>query len=74
MLGVLGQEGEDSRTSVTFYKATFQEVILFESDTWVMNPQIGRTLGGFHHRVAHQLVGVQKRNNTEGGWEYPLLV
>ena len=44
MLGVLGQEGEDSRTSVTFYKAIFQEVVLFESETWVKNPHIGQTL------------------------------
>ena len=48
---ILGWEGEDLRTSRSFYKAVFQATLLFGSETWVMTPRIGSNLGGFHHRV-----------------------
>ena len=38
-----------------------QVVFLYESDMWVMSPHVGRTLGGFRHRVAHRLTGWKPR-------------
>ena len=31
------------------------------------NPQIGQTLGGFHHRVVRGLAGMQHHHDVEGG-------
>ena len=60
----------DARTTGTFYKAVVKVVLLFGSEMWLMTPQIGRTLGGFQHRVARQLAGIQPQKNVEGVWEY----
>ena len=49
---ILGQEGSDGWTSEKNYKAVVQATLLFGSETWVMNPSIGRTLGRFYHKVA----------------------
>ena len=49
-----------------FYKAVFQANLLFGSETWVVTPRIGRTLGGFHHRMAHRLAVMQPKQNMEG--------
>ena len=40
--------------------------LLFGSDTWVVTPRIGRTLGGFHHRMALRLAVMQPKQNMEG--------
>ena len=48
LLRFLGWEGEDARKLGTLYMAVVQAVLLFESETWVMYPQIGRKMGGFH--------------------------
>ena len=53
-------------TSSTFYKAVFQANLLFGSKTWVVTPKIGRTLGGFHHRMAHCLVVMEPKQNIVG--------
>ena len=53
------------------FKVVVQNNLLFGSENWVMNPRIGRTLGGFHHRVAHHLAGMKPKRYTEGRWEYP---
>ena len=33
-----------------------------------MSPRIGRTLGGFHHRVAHCLANMQPMRTGAGTW------
>ena len=38
-----------------------------------MYPKIGRTLGGFHHRVALCLEKMQLRRYMTGRWVYPPL-
>ena len=38
-----------------------------------MCPRIGRTLGGFHHRVALPLANIHPRRVMTGRWVYPLL-
>jgi hypothetical protein len=38
--------------SALFYKATIQTIILFGSETWMINEEILRMLTSFHHGVA----------------------
>ena len=52
MTRILGREGADLRISGLFLNAVVQAVLLFGSDTWVLNPHIERSLGSFQHRVA----------------------
>ena len=66
MLMILGMEGADSHTSRTFYKEMVQAVILFGVESWMVSPLIGRTLGGFHHRVARRLAKIQPERNRAG--------
>ena len=42
MSRIFDQKGKDAKTSVTFYKAIVQAVILFVSEMWMMTPWIGR--------------------------------
>ena len=51
MIRVLGREGAYSWMLGVFYIAVVKAVLLYGSETWVMSLFIGRTLGGFHHRV-----------------------
>ena len=51
MLKILGWERAYPHISGNFYKAVVQVTLLFSAESWVMSPRIGRTLGGFHHRV-----------------------
>ena len=53
------------------YLAVVQLVMLYGSEIWVMNPQIGRVLGGLHHRVAHRMTGRKHRQGRDGVWIYP---
>ena len=52
MTRILGQEGADPRISGLFFKAVIQAVLLFGSDTWVLNPRTERSLGSCQHSVA----------------------
>ena len=49
---ILGREGANARVSGTFFKSVVPVVLLFGSETWVLNSHIVRTLEGFHHKVA----------------------
>ena len=68
---MLGRERSDAWTSVQIYLALVQLVMLYWSETWVMNPQIGRVLGGLHHRVALRLMERQPWLWRYGVWTYP---
>ena len=63
---ISGREGADPWTSGIFYKAVFQANLLFGSENWVVTPRIGRTVSGFHHRMAHCLVVMQPKQNIVG--------
>ena len=67
---ILWREGVAVRTSGTFYKAIVQETLLSVYETWLMTPNIGRTLGGIHHRVALCLAGMKQKYNTTGIFYY----
>ena len=51
MLRILGREVADVRTSGTFFKAVIQAILLFGSETWVVNPHVGFKPGGLTHEV-----------------------
>ena len=70
---ILGREGEKTQVSRIFFKSVVQAVLLFGSETWVMTPRMGRTLGGFQHRVDRQISGRQPQLLQDGSWEYPPL-
>ena len=50
--------GSRPRTFRKFYKVVIQAKLLFGGESWVVSPLIGRTLGGFHYRVARQLENI----------------
>ena len=54
---LLGQEGDDIRTSGGFYMAVVQSVLIFGSDLWAVMPLILRELGSLHHQFAQQISG-----------------
>ena len=56
---ILGWEGANAWTPGTFYKAVVQAALLFGSETWVVNLNIGEILGGFHHRLDLCLSGMK---------------
>ena len=70
---ILRREGAIPRVSGMFFKAVVQAVLLFGSETWVMTPCMGRTLGGVQHRVARRITGRQPKRQVGGSWEYPPL-
>ena len=70
---ILWREGTYPWTSGTFYKDVVQATLLFGTETWVVSPRIGKTLGGFHHRVYHRLSVMSPRRGTTGMWVYPPL-
>ena len=71
---ILGRGGEYAMTSGNFYKDAFQSELLFGLDMWVMKPQMSQNLGVIHHRMAHQLAGMEQHIKSEVGWNYLLLV
>ena len=73
LLRVLGWEGADSRTLGTFYREVVQAALLFGSETWVISQNIARMLGGFNHRVIHQMTGRQPRCKVDGSQVYSPL-
>ena len=49
---ILEREGANPRVSGMFFKEVVQAVLLFWSETWVMIPRMGRSLGGgVRHKV-----------------------
>ena len=55
MSQILGREGADPCTDREFYKAVVQATLLFGAESWLMSSWIGRTMGGFQHRVDRRL-------------------
>ena len=48
-----------------FYTVVVQAVILYNTESWVMYPWIGKTLGGVHHRVMWRLTGQMPQQNKD---------
>ena len=73
MYSIIRREGANARTASNLFKAFVQAVLLFRSETWVVNPHVGLMLGGFHHRVARKMTYKKHQRQTYGRWEYPPL-
>ena len=43
---ILSREGARPQVSGFFFKDVVQSVLLFGAETWVVNPRMGRVLGG----------------------------
>ena len=52
------------------YLVVVKLVLLYGSETWVLTPRMQRVMGGFHHRVAHRLMGRQPQKGWDVGWVY----
>ena len=59
LLGIMGWEGVNEQILESFYLAIVQAVLLFDAETWVVYPHIGRVLGGLHHRSEQWISGKQ---------------
>ena len=63
---ILGREGLDRKTAGRFYVAVVQAVILFGSATWVLTPQLEKSLEVLHHRVVWRMAGMGPRLQRDG--------
>ena len=54
------------------FKAMVQLVLIFVSETWVVNPGMDRVLWGVQNQMARQLMGRLPRQQADGKWEYTL--
>ena len=68
---ILGREGASLGVSGIFCKTVLQVVLLFGSETWLVTPHMGRSLGGLQHRVSSRITGRQPKQQADGSWEYP---
>ena len=57
MTRILSRDGLALRVSGFFFKDVVQAVLLFGSDTWLVTPCIGKSMGGVHAQVAKRLMG-----------------
>ena len=48
----------DNRMAVKFYVTVVQEVLLFGLKTWVVTPQIDKSLTGLHYQDVCRMVGM----------------
>ena len=46
MSRILSREGADPQVSGLFFKAVIQAVLIFGTETWVVTPRMGKSLGG----------------------------
>ena len=51
--------------------AVVQVVLLFGSKTWILIPRLEKSLEGFHHWVAWQMVGMGPKLQWDVMWVYP---
>ena len=54
-----------------FYVAVEQEVLLFGSETMVLNPRLDKSLKGFYHRAARQMEVMGPNYHPDGIRVYP---
>ena len=58
---VLGKMGEPIKLRAIMYKALFQEMLLYGSESWVVTDAMMTVLEGFHHRIARRIAGMTER-------------
>ena len=55
---VLVKTGAVVRARVMMYRAVFQMVLIYGSESWVVTDVMLKVLEGFHHRVARWIEGM----------------
>ena len=60
----------DGRTAGRFYVAVVQSVILGGSETWLVTPQLNKSLTGFYHQVFWRMAGMRPERQLDGTWVY----
>ena len=72
MLRILNREGAEPRVSGFFLNAMVQAVLLFRSDTWVVTPRMGKSLGGggVHNQLSRRLTRRLLRRTPNRKWKY----
>ena len=70
MTRILGREGEAPWVSGLFFNAVVLAVLIFGSETWVVTPRMGKSLGGFQTQVERRLMGRLPQSTPDGRWTY----
>ena len=52
------------------YKAVAQLVLLYGSESWVVNGDMLKVLTVFHHRAAQRITGTTAKSGAGEEWEY----
>ena len=68
---MLGREGADPKVLRAFYIAVTQVVLLFGLETWVLTPQMDKSLDSFQSRVARKIPGRQPQRRKDRICIYP---
>ena len=72
MIGrLLSKKDSNPRTMAIFYKTIVQSVLLYGSESWVLNQTMLNSLRSFHHRCARFITGRHIRVDVNGYWTYP---
>ena len=74
MARILSWEGLAPRMSGFFFKAVVQAVLLFGSETRVVNPRMVKALGRVQAQVLRRMKGRLPRRTPDGKWIYTLAV
>ena len=56
---ILGREGADTQTMGRFYVLAIQAILLFGSETWVMNPDIKPLWQGSSERFQNSMISMR---------------
>ena len=67
---VLERTGAMVRARGAIYKAVAQLVLLYGSESWVVNGDMLKVLTVFHHRVAQRITGTTAKSGAGEEWEY----
>ena len=69
---LLRSENLVPRVAGMFYKAVVMAILLYSSESWVVNPSTLKRLEGFHMRAAWTLARVNTpQQKSDRTWEYP---
>ena len=63
---ILSREWANPKVSGHFFKAVMQAMLMFGTETWVLNPMIEKEMDSFQHWVARRLTGRHPRRGGRG--------
>ena len=74
MTRIFSREEAAPQVSGIFFKAVVQAVLLFGLETWVVVPQMGKSLRGFQDQVERPLTGRLPWRTLDEKWTHNLVV